>query len=136
MTDTDTIPVSADNPVSTGLSLHYFGKHASAYNYAASQAAGTWSALDFKTGNEYIIGYFTAGQDNKVGSEHEFRILINGVTAFESKNDNGTQVTAYAPFTAPLYFLIPPHTRLQVEIDTNGTTNLAVTFAGRVYGEK
>ena len=132
MPRTDVSP-SADNPVSTGLSLRYFGEHASAYNYAASQAAGTWTALDFKTGNEYVVGYFSAGQDNKLGSEHEFRILINGVTAYECKNDNGTQVTAYAPFTAPLYFLIPPHTRLQVQIETNNTTSLAVTFAGRVY---
>jgi len=124
--------LGVSNPVGTGTSINYIGNHAYAYNFA-TQGSGTFSALDFSTGNEYIIGQISAGQDNKIGAEHEFRLKINGETVFECKNDNGTQITAYAPFTAPINVLLPPNSRIIMEIDVNTETNVAVAFVGRVY---
>ena len=121
------------NPAGTGTGINYVGDHAYGNNYNSAQASGTFNALDFSTGNEYIVGTISAGQDNKPGSEHEFRLKINGQVVFECKNDNGTQVTAYSPFTAPLNVLLPSNSHIQVEIDVNATTPVSVIFVGEVY---
>ncbi len=124
--------LGAANPAGTGTSINFIGKHAYAYNYN-SAASGVFTALDFNTGNEYIVGFVSAGQDNKVGSEHEFRIKINGEIIFESKNDNGVQVTAYSPFTSPINVLLPANSHIQIEVEVSATTPVAVTFTGEVY---
>ena len=124
--------LGAANPAGTGTSINFVGSHAYAYNYN-SAASGTFTALDFNTGNEYIVGYVTAGQDNKQGAEHEFRLKINSEVVFECKNDNGTEITAYSPFTAPAYVLLPPNSHILMEVEMSASSPVSVIFVGEVY---
>ena len=123
---------------STGLTLNYIGNHAYAYSgtFGASTTAAT--ALEFTTGNEYIVGEFQLNQaiqfasgfgTNMVMMQIELNgevvsSMIIGLTAADSQSW-GTQK-----------MIIPPYSTLKASInfDDNQSARLsAITFSGRIY---
>ena len=52
---------------------------------------------------------------------------------FECKNDNGTEITAYSPFTAPAYVLLPPNSHILMEVEMSASSPVSVIFVGEVY---
>ena len=125
--------LGASNPVGIGNSINIIGNHAYATNYIAAQAAGTFNALDFTTGNYYVVAAVNVGIDNKPGSEHEFRVTTNGEVTYESKSDNGKETSLVAPFSSIVKVLLPPQSRIQMDIEVNATTPLSISLVGRVY---
>ena len=119
----------------TGKGLTVLGKHAYATNYnsAVPTLPAVLEALNFQTGKRYIVGTFSVGIDNKIGSEYEFRVKFNNVVVFESKSDNGKETSLVNPFSSPIKILIPPNTEVKVEADVNAITPFAVFFVGELH---
>tara|TARA_R110002012_G_C11510740_1_gene598383 strand:+ start:552 stop:941 length:390 start_codon:yes stop_codon:yes gene_type:complete len=125
--------IGAANPAGISTSLNTIGNHAYATNFNAAQAAGTFNALDFTTGNYYIIASVNVGIDNKPGSEHEFRLTTNGEITYESKSDNGKDTALVAPFGSLIKVLLPPQSRIQMAVEVNATTPISISLVGRIY---
>ena len=121
------------SPAGLGLGLNYVGTHAYGWNYNSAQGAGTFTALNFSTGKEYIVGQICCGIDNKAGAEHEFNVTINGNIVFSSKSDNGKETSLVNPFSSPVDILLPPNSEIKIDVIVNYTTPISVNLVGKVY---
>jgi len=121
-----------------GLELNYIGNHCYAYSgtYPANITAAT--ALEFTTGNQYIIGEIQlnaainpTAPDN--GSSTLALITFNGITvsiikAEAANNDIPTYATQKV--------LIPPYTNVKIVVDGNDNQAAqfaTITFSGKLY---
>ena len=130
--------VSGSNPAGTGTSLNYIGNHAYAYSGAIQANTSSVTHLEFTTGNSYIHGtlYFTAcaklsdiSGGAPSGCQVSFDDQVVSVLKAESQTEN-------SPTDNTMSIIIPPYTRVKVEVQTTTTASgflTSVTIVGRVY---
>ena len=116
------------NPAGIGQSLNYIGDHA----YATSgMIAGSTSAnttyLEFETSNGYIVGELQQGSTNETTRKTVF-VSYDSQTIIQMDVDN-----AY-PFPNDYKLLIPPHTKVKIELRLGGDDGMSswFTFRGQV----
>jgi len=130
MTHTD-VTTSADNPVSTGLSLRYVGEHAYAISGSVQDAgsdAPDTTLLDFATRGSYLVGTLDFTTDLASGHNLYFNIKFNGLIVDQNKE----ATTSNIPMR--FYVLIPPFTHVEVNWGAGTTANGSAFLQSRVYG--
>jgi hypothetical protein len=122
-------PVAGANPAGIGKTLNYIGNHA----YATSgMIAGSTSSdttyLEFETGNGYIVGELQQGSTNETTRKTVF-VSYDSQTVIQMDVDN-----AY-PFPNDYKLLIPPFTKVKIELRLGGDDGMSswFTFRGLVY---
>jgi len=122
-------PVAGASPAGIGQRLNYIGEHA----YATSgMIPGSTSAnttyLEFETGNGYIVGELQQGSTNETTRKTVF-VSYDSQTVIQMDVDN-----AY-PFPNDYKLLIPPHTKVKIELRLGGDDGMSswFTFRGRAY---
>ena len=143
MPATDTIPVSA-SVASTGLGIRYISNWAYAYSGRFTVSTSDQTQLLFTTGSGVISGIIQAhGPVSEVTSQNgrisTWRIYFNDLIVAYIKAD--TTATANTVSTSPtvVNVIVPPRTKVEIIVDSNSTDSdfyNAVTFTGRVYGDK
>jgi len=139
MPHTDVIPTSA-SIASTGLGIRYIGQHCYAYSGMFEASTSQQTALDFTSGQGYILGTFqwngfVDSSDPTSGNNSTMFIFFNNEQISYLKTDTGSEDN---PVTVSETFIIPPFTRVVIYLDASSTTSSlvgAVNFTGRVYGE-
>jgi len=124
---------------SVGKTLNYIGEHV--YAYSGGMPASTTSAvaLEFTTGNHYLIGIFQVNQALQYAAANltpvNMQITINGeVVALMIVGYIG----ADSDTVGTQELLIPPNSTLEVSLrfDADQSTRLScVTFNGKIYGK-
>ena len=134
MTEADVIQPSA-SIASTGKGIRYIGKDwAYAYSGVIELASGDYTdMLDFFSGSGVIKADFEqSGNWDALGNDYlEWNIYLNELQVFNLK-ENDQQL-----HPANARFIIPPLTRVRVEMRTAGgssTPNWVANMTGRVYG--
>jgi hypothetical protein len=130
------IGYSGSNVVAgTGLELNYIGNHCYAYSGAVDTGAENVkiTALNFTSGNGYIMSSFQFHNNQTTGDDIHFELTLNGVVVFGiSMQYSGTDKLE----NPPTAILIPPYTNVQVTV-ANATQAAAretlTTMTGKVY---
>ena len=123
---------------SAGKGLTVIGEHCYAYSGEIGSSTSAITALEFTTGKGYTIfkSYFTGPlkfSDPNTGREANWQVSLNGIVVANIHTD-----TTEADITAQgeLKFLVPPLTKVKIEVDANDTdaeyTN-CVVLTGRIY---
>jgi hypothetical protein len=131
--------VAGGNPSGTGTSLNYIGDHAYATSGPIISTTGTTTALEFNTGNSYIIALiqfagYTRPTDASDGVRGLCSIIINSekVADLLTDYDTGNMME-----TSNLKILLPPQSNIKIEAessDNTGNFSAYVVLTGRVYG--
>jgi hypothetical protein len=121
-------PVSGNNPTGVSTNLNYIGNHA----YATSgMVAGSTSArttyLEFETGTGYIVGELQQGSTNETTRKTVY-VSYDSQTIIQMDVDNNM------PFPNDYKLLIPPHTKVKIELKLSGDDGMSswFTFRGAV----
>jgi len=124
-----------------GPSLNYVGVPGDRYCYAYSGpitigTGDTETLFLFTTETGIIKCQLQSGRNVKAAAEHEHYVYFNDVLIWYSKMDNGTAVSNQAPNSIPLLLLMPPLTKVEIQIKSldDETTNQTMILTGRVYG--
>ena len=119
----------------SGLSI--IGKHAYAYSSAFPANVSSITALEFTTGNEYIVGKFnlnSAVQFDSANIAGTFiQIKLNGEQVAIGFSGNGANDS---PSSLIIKILLPPHTHVVVNgwADNDAGASYAnIQFVGDVY---
>jgi len=122
-------PVAGASPAGIGQRLNYIGEHA----YATSgmipgSTSSNTTYLEFETGNGYIVGELQQGSTNETTRKTVF-VSYDSQTVIQMDVDN-----AY-PFPNDYKLLIPPHTKVKIELRLGGDDGMSswFTFRGRAY---
>jgi len=117
------------NTASVGLTLNYIGKHCYAYSgmVAGSTSANT-TYLEFETGNHYIVGELQQGSTNETTRKTVF-VSYDSQTIIQMDVDNSY------PFPNDYKLLIPPYTKVKMELRLSGDDGMSswFTFRGLVH---
>jgi hypothetical protein len=122
-------PVGGSNPAGIGQTLNYIGNHAYATSgMVAGTTSGRTTYLEFQTGNAYIIGELQQGSTNETTRKTVF-VSYDDQRIIQMDVDN-----AY-PFPNDYKLLIPPQTKVKIELQLGGDDGMSswFTFRGRVY---
>ena len=133
------IPYASTNVVAAaGLDLNYIGNHCFAYSgtHAANSTAAT--ALEFTTGNQYIVGEIqlnaAVNSTNPAnGSSTLALIKFNGVIISIIKSEGHVDDM---PNVATQKVIVPPYTNVTISVDSNddqAAQFATVTFTGKLY---
>ena len=122
-------PVAGASPSGIGQRLNYIGNHA----YATSgmipgSTSSNTTYLEFETGNGYVVGELQQGSTNETTRKTVF-VSYDSQTVIQMDVDN-----AY-PFPNDYKLLIPPHTKVKIELRLGGDDGMSswFTFRGEVY---
>mgnify|MGYP003137766028 FL=1 len=125
----------------TGTGLQYVGSdptYAYAYSGVIALASGDYTnLLDFVTGGASVINsnFEQSGNWDDLGNDYlEWNIYFNELQVFHLKENHGDTAIS----DAKACFIIPPLTRVRVEMRTAGgsaTPNWVANMTGRVYKE-
>ena len=136
MPQTDTIPVSA-SIASTGLGIRYISNYAYGYSgtVTISHTTGEVALLEFTSGSGFIKAEvrIVSGADND--SDYSSRVYLNDILIANSRSD--LRYT-YQGFDRPLFFIIPPQTKVKItqeRLTGSGDVDWFGVLLGRVYGE-
>ena len=122
-------PVASANPAGIGKTLNYIGNHAYATSgMVPGSTSGNTTYLEFQTGNAYIVGELQQGSTNETTRKTVF-VNYDDQKVIQMDVDN-----AY-PFPNDYKLLIPPQTKVKVELRLGGDDGMSCwfTFRGRVY---
>jgi len=122
------------NPAGTGAGLNYIGNHAYAYSGAVDANNVETTALQFDTGNEYIVAEFNLSSSQVTGDDFRFRIEMNGEDIMVTTITGPYDISEH--MNQPLKLVIPANTKVRVTFTNVSTTNAREWFAtmsGRVY---
>ena len=120
----------------TGTGLQYIGDWAYSYSGLITLASGDYTdLLDFTTGAGVINSNFeqSGNWDALAGDYLEWNIYFNESQVFHLKENHSDTAVG----DAKACFIIPPLTRVRVEMRTAGganTPNWVANMTGRVYG--
>jgi len=126
------------NTASTGLGLNVIGSHCYAYSgtFPANVVAAT--ALEFTTGNQYIVGEIqlnaAVNSTNPAsGSSTLALIKFNGIIISIIKSEGHVDDM---PNVATQKVIVPPYTQITVSVDSNddqAAQFATVSFTGKLY---
>jgi len=122
------------NPAGTGAGLNYIGNHAYAYSGSVNANNVETTALQFDTGNEYILAEFNLCSSQTTGDDFKFRIEMNGEDIMVTTITGPYDISEH--MNQPLKLVIPANTKVRVTFTNVSTTNAREWFAtmsGRVY---
>jgi len=122
------------NPAGTGAGLNYIGNHAYAYSGSVDANNVETTALQFDTGNEYILAEFNLCSSQTTGDDFKFRIEMNGEDIMVTTITGPYDISEH--MNQPLKLVIPANTKVRVTFTNVSTTNAREWFAtmsGRVY---
>ena len=129
--------VVGGSPAGTGTGINYVGNHVYAYSGGAPANTTPVTALDFTTGNEYIVGELTlslAIQDEAASTAVAIsNVDLNGELSFNLLA--GFSGADSAPSDS-IKILIPPQSRFTANLysDENQSARfMTLVFTGRVY---
>ena len=123
--------VAGGNPAGTGTSLNYIGDHAYAYSGPISSNGSSTAdtvALQFSTGNSYIVGYISFQTTELGGGTCFVDLKINDQVIMDVQWDND-------PTKAPDYLdvILPPYSDVTVLTGTANDKTMTAQITGRVY---
>jgi len=122
------------NPAGTGAGLNYIGNHAYAYSGSVDANNVETTALQFDTGNEYILAEFNLCSSQTTGDDFKFRIEMNGEDIMVTTITGPYDISEH--MNQPLKLVIPANTKVRVTFTNVSTTSAREWFAtmsGRVY---
>jgi hypothetical protein len=125
------------NPSGVGTSLNYLGNHAYAYSGPVVVNNTTITALAFDTNTQYIDSKIQlGGVISNMGSSKQLGLIISFDGQEVSRNIHMTNAGFAINDLDPIYLIIPPYTKVTVEIitDNAGDISYFATLTGRVYG--
>jgi len=125
------------NPSGVGTSLNYLGNHAYAYSGPVVVNNTTITALAFDTNTQYIDSKIQlGGVISNMGSSKQLGLIISFDGQEVSRNIHMTNAGFAINDLDPIYLIIPPYTKVTVEIltDNIGDISYFATLTGRVYG--
>ena len=134
------IPYASSNVVAgTGPDLNYIGRHCFALSGMFESAQSAQMALQFTTGNKYIVGTFQwngfiQSSDPTSGNNSSIQIRFNDIKVSFMKVDTGSEDNFSSGNVET--FVIPPYTQVTVRVDgSSDSSDLigAVNFQGEVY---
>ena len=136
MVEAEGLPPSA-SIASAGPGLRYIGEYCYAYSGAYASSSTAADHIDFISGEGLILGrlYVNGAIDSGSGSGEitTFTVKVNEITIAMMKTET---IQEDNPGTVYQDLLIPPFTRVQVEVDSaegDPARKTTVTFTGRVY---
>ena len=121
--------VAGSNPAGVGQTLNYIGDHVYATSGMVSgSTSSNTTYLEFVTGNGYIIGNLQQGSTNEATRKTVY-VSYDNQTIIHQDVDN-----AY-PFPNDYKLLIPPYTRVKIELrlSSDDGMNSWFTFKGKVF---
>ena len=130
-------PVGGANPAGTGSVLNYVGHHVYAYSGTFEASTTAQTMMEFTTGSQYIVGHITTNGaiqfSSTGGLKSAFQISMNSEVIAITQVDNQT---VHSPGPPTLKLVIPPFTKIKVEVDSddnNASVFSTALFTGRVY---
>ena len=121
---------------STGLGLNYISNYAYGYSgtITISHTTGEVSLLEFISGSGFIKAEvrIVSGADND--SDYSSRVYLNDLLIANTRSD--LRYT-YQGFDRPLFFIIPPYTKVKItqeRLSGSGDVEWFGVLLGRVYG--
>jgi hypothetical protein len=127
-------PVSSSNPVGTGQSLNYIGKHAYAYSgVVTDQSSGSaaTTVLKFTTGNAYITAKLTILNDETSSASIFIRLDANGEQIIRSNYDSSA--SGGPPTDNPIHLLLEPHSKYELKCGGSANVDFTALIVGEVY---
>jgi hypothetical protein len=126
--------LGVSNPVGTGSTLNYIGKHAYAYTgliISPTGATAQHSALKFNTpSNSYLVAYGNWGYSVATGSDLTVIIEVNGEVIFRELIPDGNSLSS--PIIWPLIF--PPDSLIEIKyIFDNGSDAIWFALTGEIH---
>jgi len=127
----------------TGLSIRYIGSGEYQHCYGNSGEISTnnetLTALEFHSGSGYILAAVYWGVDSADLDADKFVglfIKLNEQLIYQTKSLSRVPYDTSGPSAAYVEFLIPPNTKVEIQVGTDRTSivNQTVTLSGRVYG--
>jgi len=131
---------SGSNAVAgVGTQLNYIGKHCFAHSGMFESAGSQQTALEFTTGNKYIVGTFQwngfiKSDDPTVGNNSSILIFFNNILVSMMKVDTASEDNFSSGNVET--FIIPPYTVVKVGLDASTDDSGlkgGVNFHGEVY---
>jgi len=122
------------NPAGTGAGLNYIGNHAYAYSGSVDANNVETTALQFDTGNEYILAEFNLCSSQTTGDDFKFRIEMNGEDIMVTTITGPYDISEH--MNQPLKLVIPANTKVRVtftNVSTSSAREWFATMSGRVY---
>jgi len=122
------------NPAGTGAGLNYIGNHAYAYSGSVDANNVETTALQFDTGNEYILAEFNLCSSQTTGDDFKFRIEMNGEDIMVTTITGPYDISEH--MNQPLKLVIPANTKVRVtftNVSTASAREWFATMSGRVY---
>jgi len=126
---------------STGKGIRYIGRHCYGFSGEIGCSTSPQTAFDFVSGSGYILfkATFTGPllfSDPTTGREANWQISLNEIVVANSHTDTTSGNIIQQQHVT---FLVPPLTKVKIELDCNDTEPTYVNCAvliGRVYGAK
>jgi len=124
---------------SVGFGIRYIGSHCYANSGEISPNNETLTALDFHSGAGYVLAKLFWGVDMDDMDADAFVglfINLNDELVFQVKGVSRQPYDTSGPNAAFVEFLIPPLTKVKIEVGTDRTNavNNTIVLTGRVYG--
>ena len=119
----------AQSTASVGKTLNYIGAHAYANSgMVDGSTSGNTTYLEFETGNGYIVGELQQGSTNETTRKTVF-------VSYDSQQIIQMDVDNAYPFPNDYKLLIPPYTKVLIELRLGGDDGMAswFTFRGLVH---
>jgi len=129
------------NTASTGLTLNIIGQHAYAYSGGINLNNETKTFIEFETGNFLLVAgvQTTVRVGNlNLGKRISTKILFNGTAISDMGTKIGITTSFDISINDPLVILVPPYTKVEIEVttdDTEGDIPFFVTLTGRIHGK-
>ena len=120
----------------TGLGLEYVGKdHCYAFSgpiTTVGTGSANTTALNFTTGDSYIVGTINAQNDSTGDVTSFMSVTLNGSSVISIRFDAASVSAISMDF--PLPIIIPPYTVVEMKVGINSGSNIWTTqLVGRVY---
>ena len=130
--------VGITNPVGTGSGVSFVGNHMYGMSGVVNVGGGDATAFDFTSpSNQYITAkMFVAydAEDLADGNQFGYSISFNDQMVFFTRREAHAADQVNQPLPSETRFLIPPDTRVIVQVFNNGSgVDISALLQGRVY---